>query len=93
MSVVLGDDPDFEYKLEIVGRSIVPGEVDRFRVETTTSAHAVVDFLAMGEPGHRYVPKISRMVLHEAADRDEAIAEALDDFDTMTAVGRHPSNG
>jgi hypothetical protein len=87
------DSDDWEYKLEIVGRSIVPGEVDRFRVETTTSAHAVVDFLALGEPGHRYVPKISRMVLHEAADRDEAIAEALDDFDTMTAVGRHPSNG
>ncbi len=93
MSVVLGDDPEFEYRLEIVGRSIVPQEVDRFRVETTTSAHAVVDFLAMGDPGHRYIPKVSRMVLHEAADRDEAIAEALDDFDAISAPSRHPSNG
>ena len=31
--------------LEIIGKSIVPGEVDRLRVETTTSPHAVVDFL------------------------------------------------
>jgi hypothetical protein len=84
---------DTEYRLEIIGRSIVTGEVDRIRTEHTSSAHAVVDFLALGEPGHRYIPKISRMVLHEAADLDEAIAEALDDFDTMTAVGRHPSNG
>jgi hypothetical protein len=82
-----------EYKLEIIGRSIVDGEVDRIRTETTTSAHAVIDFLTLGGPGARYIPKVSRMVLHEAADRDEAIAEALDDFDTMTAVGRHPSNG
>jgi hypothetical protein len=87
------DCDDWEYRLEIVGRSIVPQEVDRFRVETTTSAHAVVDFLAMGDPGHRYIPKVSRMVLHEAADRDEAIAEALDDFDAISAPSRHPSNG
>lgn len=84
---------DFEYKLEIIGRSIVPGEVDRIRTEYTTSANAVVDFLALGEPGHRYVPKVSRMVLHEAADIDQAIGDAIDDFDTITAVGRHPSNG
>lgn len=72
-----------QYRLEICGKSLVPGETDRLRVETTTSAHAVVDFLALGEPDKRYIPKVSRMVLHEAADRDEAIAEALDDFDTI----------
>lgn len=93
VSVGFEDGTDPEYKLELVGRSIVDGEVDRFRVETTTSAHAVVDFLAMGEPGHRYIPKISRLVLHEAADIDEAIADALDDFDLIAAPSRHPSNG
>lgn len=87
------DSNDWEYKLEIIGRSIVPGEVDRIRTEYTTSANAVVDFLALGEPGHRYVPKVSRMVLHEAADIDQAIGDAIDDFDMITAVGRHPSNG
>jgi hypothetical protein len=76
-------DDEGDYKIEIIGKSIVPGEVDRIRVEHTSSAHAVVDFLALGEPGHRYIPKISRKVLHEAADEDEAIGEAIDDFDSM----------
>lgn len=86
-------DATTEYKLEIIGRSIVPGEVDRIRTEYTTSANAVVDFLALGEPGHRYVPKVSRRVLHEAADLDEAIGDALDDFDLISASSRHPFNG
>lgn len=74
-----------EYKLEMIGKSVVDGEVDRIRVETTTSANAVVDFLALGDPGNRYIPKVSRKILHEAADEDQAIADAIDDFDTITA--------
>lgn len=77
------DHDDWEYKLEMIGRSSVEGEVDRIRTETTTSAHAVVDFLTLGEPDKRYLPKISRMILHEASDQDGAIATALDDFDEM----------
>ena len=73
------------YQVEMIGRSIVPGETDRPRVETTTSPHAVVDFLAMGDPAARYVPKISRMCLHEAGDLDQGLADALDDFDSVVA--------
>jgi hypothetical protein len=79
------DDPGipYEYKVELIGRSTVPGEVDRFRVETTTSPNAIVDYLAMGEPRNRYIPKVSRKALHEAADIDEDLGAALDDFDTL----------
>jgi hypothetical protein len=77
------DDNRLEYKVEMIGRSAVPGETDRFRTETTTSPHAIVDFLAMGEPGNRYIPKISRKVLHEAADLDSRLGAALDDFDSV----------
>jgi hypothetical protein len=51
----------------------------------STSPHAIIDFLAMGEPGRRYIPKVSRKVLHESGDVDSALADALDDFDTVTA--------
>lgn len=80
------DEPSvpWEYKVELIGRTTVVGEVDRVRVETTTSPHAIVDFLALGDPGKRYIPKVSRKALHEAGDQDEAIADALDDFDTVT---------
>jgi hypothetical protein len=82
-SSIWSDAPDWEYRLEIAGRSSVPGETDRLRVETTSSAHAVVDFLALGQPDNRYIPKVSRMVLHEAADIDAAIGDAIDDFDMI----------
>lgn len=74
-----------EYRVEMIGKSIVKGETDRIRTETTTSAHAVVDFLAMGEPRNRYIPKVSRKALHEAADNDQALGDALDDFDTVVS--------
>ena len=76
---------DDEYKVVMTGRSTLPGETDRIRTETTTSAHAVVDFLALGGPGQRYIPKVSRKALHEAGDRDQSLADALDDFDSVTA--------
>lgn len=80
------DEPatQWEYKVELIGKTQVIGEVDRVRVETTTSPHAIVDFLALGSPGSRYVPKVSRKALHEAGDKDQALADALDDFDTVT---------
>jgi hypothetical protein len=74
-----------EYRVEMIGKSVVNGETDRIRTETTTSPHAVIDFLAMGEPRSRYIPKVSRKALHEAGDIDQALADALDDFDTVTA--------
>lgn len=77
------DDSRLEYKVELIGRSVAPGETDRVRVETTTSPHAVVDFLAMGQPHNRYIPKVSRKALHEAADLDSRLGSALDDFDTV----------
>jgi hypothetical protein len=67
----------------MIGRSRVEGEVDRIRVEYTTSPGAIIDYLAMGEPGRRYIPKVSRKVLHEAGDIDEDIIDALDDFDAV----------
>ena len=76
-------DDLWEYRVEMVGKSSMPHEIDRLRTETTTSPHAVIDFLAMGEPHNRYIPKVSRKALHEAADIDEALGEALDDFDTV----------
>ena len=83
--VKIGLEDDGEhYRIEMIGRSIVDGEVDRVRVERTTSANAVVDLLAMGEPGRRYIPKTSRIALHEAADIDDSLGEALDDFDSVT---------
>jgi hypothetical protein len=77
------DNDKRQYKVEMIGRTVVPGETDRYRTETSTSPHAIVDFLAMGEPGRRYVPKVSRKVLHEAGDLDNDLAHALDDFDTV----------
>lgn len=77
-----------QYRVEMVGKTIIPGETDRPRTETTTSPHAVVDFLAMGEPHNRYIPKVSRKALHEAADIDEALGEALDDFDSVVTGER-----
>lgn len=74
-----------EYKVVMTGKSTIQGETDRVRTEVTTSPHAVVDFLAMGERGKRYVPKVSRKALHEAGDRDQALADALDDFDSLVA--------
>ncbi len=76
---------DEEYRVVMTGVSTIPGETNRVRTETTTSPHAVVDFLALGSPGSRYIPKVSRKALHEAGDRDQALADALDDFDTVTA--------
>lgn len=75
----------YQYDVEMVGRSIVHGEEDRVRVETTTSPHAVIDYLTMGDPASRYIPKISRQSLHEAGDRDQGIADALDDFDSLVS--------
>jgi hypothetical protein len=74
---------DDEYRIEMIGRTRVEGEVDRIRVEYTTSPGAIIDYLAMGEPGRRYIPKVSRKVLHEAGDIDEDIIDALDDFDAV----------
>lgn len=74
-----------EYKVVMTGKSTIQYETDRIRTETTTSPHAVVDFLAMGERGKRYVPKVSRKALHEAGDIDKGLAEALDDFDSLVA--------
>ena len=77
------DDDRTEYRVEMVGKTTIRGEVDRPRTEKTTSAHAVVDFLAMGEPHNRYIPRVSRKALHEAGDIDQALADALDDFDSV----------
>jgi hypothetical protein len=70
----------------MIGRSRVQGEVDRVRVEYTTAAGAIVDYLSMGEPGRRYIPKVSRKVLHEAGEIDEDIIDALDAFDEIAGA-------
>jgi hypothetical protein len=79
------NDETDEYGVEMWGMTIVQNESNRYRTEQTTSPHAVIDFLAMGDPAARYVPKISRKALHEAGDLDQGLADALDDFDSVVS--------
>jgi hypothetical protein len=86
LSRKFANDLIWEYRVELVGRTRVVDEVDRIRVEYTTSPRAIVDYLAMGEPSRRYIPKVSRKILHEAGEIDEAIIDALDDFDEIAGA-------
>ena len=83
---IVDDEQQIEYRVEMIGRSRVQGEVDRVRVEYTTAAGAIVDYLSMGEPGRRYIPKVSRKVLHEAGEIDEDIIDALDALDEIAGA-------
>jgi len=79
------DDPNLVapvYTVEIVGRSCRPGEVDRTRVEATTSPHFVVDLCALRDKvtGVPTLTAVGRKCLLEAAELDPALQAALDEF-------------
>lgn len=69
------------YKVVIVGRTRVPGEFDRVTIERTSSPSRVIEFLAIGRPGERRVPRVSRLALAEAREWSPALWDALLEFD------------
>lgn len=77
------------YKVEIVGRSVRPGEVDRVRTEESPSPHVIVEAIAPrtastdGQPGKPRLTWVARKTLLEAAEKDPALADALDEFDSF----------
>lgn len=74
------------YHVTTAGRSTLEGETDRVREESMTSPHAVIDLLAMREDARTYLPWTSRKALHEAAEIDLPLGEAMDDFDNIHGV-------
>lgn len=68
------------YYVQTVGKSVVPGEVDRFRVRRTTRARSVIASLVQEQNGRTFVPWSSRQALDQAADHDDALAELVDDL-------------
>lgn len=81
--VVIAQLDDVSYRVTLAGRTTLPGETDRIRTEDISSAHAVVDLLAMHEGARTYLPWTSRKALHEAAELDSRLGDALDDFDLI----------
>lgn len=73
------------YRVTITGKSTVPGEFDRVTVQTTEDPYKVVEFLALGDAGDRYIPRISRQALQQVAEWDRWLAIALSRFN-------HPSS-
>lgn len=75
--------PEGSYRVVTAGRTTREGEVDRLRTELMASPHAVIDLLAMSDSGRTYLPWTSRKALHEAAEVDQRLGDALDDFDLL----------
>jgi len=79
------DEPDGAprragYYVETVGKTVVPGEVDRHRVRRVTEPRRVVATLVQEKDGRVFVPQPSRTALDQAADRDDRLAEVVDDL-------------
>lgn len=74
------DDESGGYYVETVGRSTVPGEVDRRRVRRVFEPRRIVATLVQSKDGRVFVPLPSRGALEQAADRDPRIAEVIDDL-------------
>lgn len=68
------------YYVETVGRTVVPGEVDRHRVRRVTDPRRVVATLVQEKDGRVFVPQPSRAALDQAADRDDKLATVVDDL-------------
>lgn len=66
------------YYVEMRGRSILEGETDRGRIESTPSAHWVVECLVQHRNGSEaFIPNVSRRALAEAAAVDVGIDDAF----------------
>jgi len=75
---------DSKYIVHIVGRSIVPGEQNRYRTIWADEADDVLDSLLISPPRHvnappgtLELPQPNAHALEEAAERDAEIAEVL----------------
>jgi hypothetical protein len=65
--------------VETVGQTVVPGEVVRRQVRTTTEPRHVISALVQQKEGQSFIPIISRKVLDRAAKHDELLADAIED--------------
>jgi hypothetical protein len=73
-----GDRP-LGWYVETVGRSIVPGEVDKFQVRHVSEPRRVVGVLVQRRDDHdEFIPFPSRRALDQAADSDPRLAPAVD---------------
>ena len=65
------------YVVAGVGRSKVPGEIDRCWAQASDSPDAVIEKLTLiDEDGARYLPFTARQLLDEAATRDQRLRDA-----------------
>lgn len=71
------DDTD-GWVVQTVGRSIVPGEDNRFRVHFCDTPRQVVTALAQTRDNNVYLPKVAQRALDDAADEDERLAPLVD---------------
>lgn len=71
-----------QFMVVVIGRSVVPGEVDRYRVEVSEQAEVIVEAVApKDDNGRPRLTWVAKKTLLEAAAEDEDIAFALDAFE------------
>jgi hypothetical protein len=74
---IVYDPQSRTYTANTVGRSVVPGETDRNRVYTSTSAFKLVEMLTVfPREGKPFLPRPSALALAEGASVDEDLCEA-----------------
>lgn len=76
-----------KYVTEMVGRSIVPGEIDRINVQVVEQAEGIREALARkgdnrhtkvpGNPNRPYLTELAIEAMQAAGEKDEAIAATL----------------
>jgi len=65
------------YVVAGVGKSNVPGEIDRCWAQVSESPDAVIEKLTLIDPdGARYLPWTARQLLDEAASKDPQLRDA-----------------
>lgn len=65
------------YVVEIVGKTSVPGQVDRCRAQVCETARGAVESLyLLDEDRVRYIPRVNREAAVQAAHVDEAFSQA-----------------
>jgi len=74
---VSSSSPTTEYVVETVGRTEVPGERTRTRIERTDAPHWVIECLVQRRDGDVFIPTVSRRALAQVATRDRAIEDAF----------------
>jgi hypothetical protein len=65
------------YVLEGIGRTTVPGEIDRCWAQVSDEPEGIIERLYLySENGQRYIPHTSRALLLQASRYDENLAKA-----------------